>query len=556
MVKALTAAEQAWVDQTFESLTLEEKIGQTFSDHAGRLPIGEFTEDAVSEYLRLYPVGSFFLGGEIIRGAEGTAEQILQKIRLLQRSSRIPLLVSGDLEFGAGAAIRTLTAFPTMMALGAANSEELAYALGKYTALEGRACGFNWALAPSADILLNWLNPVVTTRCLGDDPQRVARLSSAVMRGMQEHQLVACAKHFPGDGVDFRDQHIVTSVNSLSEQEWLDSFGKVYSQLIQEGVWSIMTGHIALPWKEGVTARPVPATVSHKITTQLLRQDLGFAGVILTDALDMGGFIGWNSYENRLIDTFNSGSDVLLWPGIEYMQVMRKAIESGRVTEQRLDDSVRRILELKARTGLFRINQQGEDPEALSLHEGKLAPAMDAEAKAASAAIANRSITLVRNRDNLLPLDPDKVKKVLVVMLNRITDGRVYPDADRFVAKLEERGITVGIADTFEPLTTIRDMVRKEHWDAMIVIYLLPMHGLLNSVRPTGDSAKGIWALQQVENLKPIFVSLATPFLTQDIPFATTLVNAYSASLDTVDRVVRALYGEIPFDGKSPVHLN
>lgn len=188
-----------------------------------------------------------------------------------------------------------MTAFPPLLALAAADDEALAYEYGKYTALEGRAAGFTWALAPGMDLLLNWLNPVITTRCLGDNPERAAKLASAIIRGMQDHGLAACAKHFPGDGVDFRDQHIITTVNDLSEAEWLTTYGEVTSRVIAAGVLSVMTGHIALPWAEsaGRTEAPVPATVSAAVTNGLLRERLGFDGVVISDALDMGGFLSW-----------------------------------------------------------------------------------------------------------------------------------------------------------------------------------------------------------------------------------------------------------------------
>lgn len=252
MQRPLTREEQDWVERTFASMSLREKIGQTMQDHAGRLPFKGNDEQALTAYLKTYPVGSFFIGGEVIQKAAGKAEEYRDWAEQLQRISKYPLLFSGDLEFGAGSAVKSLTAFPPLLGLAAADDEALAYEYGKFTALEGRAAGFTWALAPGTDLLLNWMNPVITTRCLGDDAKRAARLAGAVMRGMQDHGLAACAKHFPGDGVDYRDQHIVTTINGLSEEEWFAAYGQVSQHMIDQGVLSYMTGHIALPWLEGV----------------------------------------------------------------------------------------------------------------------------------------------------------------------------------------------------------------------------------------------------------------------------------------------------------------
>ncbi|WP_151735552.1 glycoside hydrolase family 3 protein [Paenibacillus tengchongensis] len=551
----LSKEAQQWVEDTLASMSLREKIGQTMQDHAGRLPVGGRDEDGLKAYLEQYPVGSFFIGGEVIQRAAGKAGDYREWAELLQRLSRIPLLFSGDLEFGAGSAVRSLTDLPPLLALAAADDEQLAYEYGKFTAIEGRAAGFTWALAPGTDLLLNWMNPVITTRCLGDDPERAARLAAAVVRGMQEHGLAACAKHFPGDGVDCRDQHIVTTVNSLSEEEWLATYGQVTRSLIERGVWTIMTGHIALPWIEGPEeGRPVPATVSQRITTELLRTKLGFGGVVLSDALDMGGFLMWGDYERRIIDCFNAGTDVLLWPGVRYFGTMERALRDGSVTMERLDDSVRRVLRLKAGLGLQHLDEGGRDPQAALLSNDRLLPEQDAQARTLSRILAERCVTLVRNRGNLLPLDPQKTRRVLVIKLNKVTEGRRYDRMDRFIALLQARGITVDILDEFEPLNTVWKWEQAgARWDAAFAPFFMPLHGMMNTARPVGEAAKAVWAMQHAETIRPIGISFATPYLLRDIPFLDALINAYSLHEDTMEVLISALFGELPFRGLSPV---
>ncbi|WP_228745348.1 glycoside hydrolase family 3 protein [Paenibacillus sp. S150] len=556
MQRPLTKEDQDWVERTLASMSLREKIGQTMQDHAGRLPFRGTDEKALGAYLQKYPVGSFFIGGEVIQKAAGKAEDYRDWTELLQRISPNPLLFSGDLEFGAGSAVKSLTAFPPLLALAAADDEALAYEYGKFTALEGRAAGFTWALAPGTDLLLNWMNPVITTRCLGDDAKRAARLAAAVMRGMQDHGLAACAKHFPGDGVDYRDQHIVTTINSLSEEEWFATYGQVSQFMIDQGALSYMTGHIALPWMEGDMRRekPVPATVSERITTELLRKRMGFAGVVLSDALDMGGFLAWGDVGQRLVDCFNCGTDVLLWPGTEYFEVMEKAISEGAVSMERLEASVRRVLELKALLGVHRIDGQGRDPLAAPLINDKLPPPLDLEAKQLSRALAGRCITLVRNRGNVLPLNPETTRRVLVIMLNKVTEGRRYERMNLFVDHLLARGLQVDILDEFEPPGTLRKWEQSGiRWDAAFAPYFLPLHGMMNTARPVGEAAKAIWAMQHAETVKPIGISFATPYLLRDMPFLDTLVNAYSLHEETVELTVQALFGEMSFTGGSPV---
>lgn len=556
MQRPLTREEQDWVEYTLASMSLREKIGQTMQDHAGRLPFKGNDVAALGAYLQKYPVGSFFIGGEVIQKAAGKAEEYRDWTRQLQKLSKYPLLFSGDLEFGAGSAVKSLTAFPPLLALAAADDEALAYEYGKFTALEGRAAGFTWALAPGTDLLLNWMNPVITTRCLGDDAKRSARLAGAVMRGMQEHGLAACAKHFPGDGVDYRDQHIVTTINSLSEEEWFATYGQVSQQMIDQGVMSYMTGHIALPWMEGDVQgkTPVPATVSERITTELLRERMGFQGVVLSDALDMGGFLVWGDYAKRMVDCFNCGTDVLLWPGVEYFEVMEKAIAEGTVSMERLDASIRRILELKARLGLYGIDNEGYDPQAVPLLNDKLLPKPDMEARALSRTLAERCITLVRNRGELLPLNPQTTRRVLVILLNKVTEGRKYERMNVFVDLLRARGLEVDILDEFEPLNTLRKWeLSGVRWDATFAPFFLPLHGMMNTARPVGEAAKAIWAMQQAETIRPIGVSFATPYLLQDMPFLDALVNAYSLHEETVELTVKALFGEVPFQGVTPV---
>ncbi|GAT32629.1 beta-N-acetylhexosaminidase [Terrimicrobium sacchariphilum] len=536
---------QTWAEETLARLSLREKIGQTAQERINAST--RFLGMSLEEWFERYPVGSVFCGGEIISGCGDTAESSRAAIQTLQAASRLPLLVSGDLESGAGAAVKGLTRMPSALALGATNDTDLAYEYGRWTALEGRQIGFTWTFAPVVDLLRNWLNPVVSNRGLGVSPRHVGRMASAVIRGVQDHGMAACAKHFPGDGVDFRDQHLVTSINSLSEAEWRETYLRVFAEVIQSGVHTIMSGHIALPWLEPLAdgERPRPATVSHRVLG-FLRDELEFDGVIVSDALEMAGFTGWGRYEDRIIEAFNAGIDVMLWPQIEYFDVMERAVMDGRVTEARLDESVRRILRLKARLGLPGAPLPGATtggPIVLS-----------DEARQTARKVAESSITLVRNEENILPLDPAKVRRVLLHCAVGL-DEKSRDDLSTLVQDFRDRGVEVSLLQNGNCLDVISRERLGERWDAYIVVFSLQIHQLKNTVRPVGQIGEVMWTLQNAETVRPIVVSLGTPYLLQDMPFLKTLVNAYSPSTETQTALARTLWGEIPFSEFSPVDV-
>lgn len=552
-IKPVSDIRQRWVETTLSTLSLREKIGQTVQEICNDETC-QSREHAV-RYFEKNPVGSVFCGGEIIKGAGNSAELIRERLDLCQEVSRIPLLVAGDLEHGAGAAVRGLTSFPHNLALGAVNDESLAYALGKYTALEGRYAGFNWTFSPVVDLAQNWMNPIVNNRSIGDNPKRVVPLAQAIIRGLQDHSIAACAKHFPGDGVDFRDQHLVTSINYLSEEEWWTNHGRVFQSVIDDGVYSIMPGHIALPWFEPMVAgqkRPRPASASKKLLTELLRQRMGFTGVVVSDALIMAGYTGWADREKRLIESVNAGVDVMLWPGTDYFEILERALDDGRVSLQRLDESVRRILTLKARLGLADLQIDSRSVQ----NETSLPLQIRSEAEAASREIAQRSITLVRNREHLLPLDSKKVKRVLLHKAVPTDAGAdAFKHLDRFIDSLKARGLDVTVLQNGNCLDVSKLEESGQRWDAYLVFYSSQGHQIKNSIRPVGPMAEVIWTQQNVETVKPITISLATPFLLYDMPFLDTLVNAYSTSPYTMEALEAALFGESKFNDDTPVDV-
>jgi beta-N-acetylhexosaminidase len=356
-----------------------------------------------------------------------------EEITQLQERCSIPLVVASDLEAGAGHFVRGGVPFPEPLAVAAANDTQLAYTLGTAAAREGRYAGIHWTFAPVVDVNVNPDNPIANTRSFGDDPERVARLAEAVMRGMQEHGLAACAKHFPGDGVDDVDQHTVTSVNPLSRQEWHRISGLPFRSAIAAGVWSIMVGHIALPaWDNSQHAGGVyrPASISPTLVTELLRDELGFQGLIVTDDMNMGGVAGYAKRRERTVACMTAGCDMLLFPKLpdDYVTLL-EAVRSGALPEARLDDAVRRILALKAR---------------VNLHTGDLfGPAVTAQEQqvfaTASRQIATAAIVKVRDLHGTLPIRHLQAgSRVLTITL--ASDSQDVPEVDN---ALRERGYHV-----------------------------------------------------------------------------------------------------------------
>ena len=282
-------------DSSWKKLTIRQKIGQTMimlPDRPLELKLGG---GSLTAYFKKYPVGGYFMGWKLWTGIqpENKLEHIKKSCVEYQRNSELPLLFQEDYESGIN--IPGMTSFPNEMTLGAANSPTLAYAYGAAVSKECQSVGVKWVLHPVADLNMNPLNPIMNVRSIGDDPDQAIRLLSQQIRGLQDNGVAATIKHFPGDGVDSRDQHLLTSCNSLPFAVWKQKHGKVFQALIDSGVACIMPGHITLPsyQTEKINGFYPPATLSRELLTGLLKGEMGFKGVVVSDALTMGGFGGY-----------------------------------------------------------------------------------------------------------------------------------------------------------------------------------------------------------------------------------------------------------------------
>lgn len=514
-------------------MTLEEKILQTLVIRVNK------------DQFNPLKVGAAFFFGEIITEADEMGlEAARRTLSQYVDNADIPILITSDFENGCGSMLKGLTPLPYMSGLGATNSEEIAYNYGKATALEGRSVGANWSFSPVSDLLINNRNPLVNVRAISDDPDLACRLLRQVVRGMQDNGLAACAKHFPGDGMDYRDQHIVTTNNTLSYAEWQKYHGRVFAELIDEGVDSIMIGHITLPdYQKKVfeNGMKLPATLSDELVTNLLKKEMGFRGVAVTDALGMGGFNGWyKDARTSAIESFRAGNDMMLWPDSHYVEDMKEAVENGYVSMERLDDAVTRILEMKDKLGLF---DKDNHPITLSAEDR-------AFVKKTMEDTAENSVTLIRDKGHKFPLDPAKTKKIIVVPVCQ--HAPTYVQGENLCRALEEKGFEVLYKKDKAP-------TQEEADGADLILYAL----FSRSFRPQGfldflapESTKIARSLCSDVD-KTIVVSFGSPYFGQQyFERAETYVNAYSMVECSVRAFVRAAVGEIPFTKFSPFKLD
>lgn len=337
-----------WVYSTIESMTIEEKIGQLFVNMGAQR-----TEEYLTDVMDNYHIGA-------VRYNPGTAAEVWEQNYILQTKSRIPLLIAANTEAGGNGACTDGTYVGYEVKIGATNDPKWAYEMGRVSGVEASAIGCNWSFAPIVDIMRNWRNPIISNRAFSSDPDQVLDLALNYMKGIMESGILPAAKHFPGDGLDERDQHLSASVNHYSTEEWDATFGKVYQGLIDAGLPSLMVGHIMQPayqkhFNPTMTDDDLlPATLSSEILTDLLRGKMGFNGVVVSDASHMVGLTGAMSRKDLLPQAIAAGCDLFLFfndPDEDFAWMM-EGYRNGIITDERLTEALTRILGLKARLKL------------------------------------------------------------------------------------------------------------------------------------------------------------------------------------------------------------
>lgn len=532
-----------WVAQTLASLTLDEKLGQLL--HPNVRP--HWTAEDLKAHFPPVRVGGAFI-------FSGTGADFTRVSNMLQDGPGLPLVVSTDLESGAGRMITTgATNFPDLMSLAAANDEGLARLMGEATAVEARAYGVHWTFGPVVDVNVHPGNPITNTRGLGDDPEKISRLATALVESMQAHGLAATVKHFPGDGWDDRDQHLATSVNPLSPDEWERTSGLPYRRTFAAGCWTTMIGHIAMPSLDaGDPTDPAgapPAILSKKITTDFLRGPVGFDGLVISDAIEMNGSVSRvrSAYE-LIVKLVNAGNDQLLFCNAKRdFAILQKAVAAGDISLARVDEAVTRILELKEKLG-FAASPASARPAANP--EALLAPYKERFANAART-LARKALTPVRSITSV----PAKLKAGDRVLVMHLRSNPEY-NVDGIDALLKARGIEVVRRTEGDSPYEYRSMDFSQYAAVLVLWTVGPTWGT-GFIKPAGTWMRGPWFVRHEYPTCPmVHVSFGTPYLIHDVPWADTLVNAYSPDPLTQQAVVDWLFGELIAEGSSPVDLD
>lgn len=516
-----------WVNNTLNGLTEDEKIGQLF------FPIGFSTEKEYLNHLRSLGIGGLFF-------RPGVAEEVQQTYEYMQRTSKVPLLTAANLEDGGNGSSLEGTAFGNQMAVAATNQTSDAYTLGKIASSEGKAVGVNFGFSPVVDLDLNFRNPITNVRTYGSDVERVIKNAKEYIQAFHDNGIMTSIKHFPGDGVDERDQHLLTSINSLSVDNWKKTFGKVYQELIDFGSKAVMVGHIAFPAYSG---DEMPATLSPQLLQDLLRNELGFNGLTITDATPMVGFCSAMKRSEAVPYTIQAGCDMLLFNRVleEDIQYMKDGLSKGILTKERLDEAVTRILATKASLGLHQTINHGT-----AKFEDFREEQLD---------LADRSITLVKDTQNMLPLSVEKHKRVLLQLLGSFDSNERVLEKVR--AELEKRDFEITV---YEPEINFFDLgtVTSFSNDYDAVLYVANIQNASNQTvtRVHWHTLFGLgnnlpWFTKEVPTM---LLSFGNPYHLYDLPMVDTVINAYCNYDHFIEMAIKKVTGESSFKGVSPVN--
>ena len=537
-------------DTTWKSLTLREKIGQTIillAYHDAQ--VAQF--GSIKNMMDKYPIGGLFIPDweYLYKDPRDSVISNIKKSMLdYENASRLPLIITEDFERGVGSTYNEYTHMPVEMALGAANKPELAKRFGNSIAKESSTLGINWLLHPVVDLNMHPLQNLVIERSISDDASKAYPLLSAQIEGMKDAGVVATIKHFPGDGSTMKNQHFITSANNLTMEEWNNTYGTLFQNLINDGTACIMVGHIRFPAYQKKKLKGVypPATLSSELMTDLLKGKMKFNGVIMSDALNMGGVGGY--YKNQMetsIESFKAGVDLVLWPGLAYMDTVEARILRGEIPMSRLDDAVERIWGVREKYGLL----EKKDNILYSI-----SPEEEAEIKSTATDVANNAITLLAGEGEI-PLTPEKTKNIAIVNLSHIDRT---PEFKLTAELLNEKGFVV---DTLIHNPSFFEWGHNleffEKYDKIIVAFENRYFNPLGASMLKDKEALGLWTMGMIPQEKIIAISYSNPYYVNFyFDNASIRINAYSIDSFSQKAVVDALTGTIPFKGKTPVVLD
>lgn len=560
-----------WVKDTIANMSPEEKVGQLFF---------QLTASHDEEYLKEL-MEKYHLGGCRYNPAPGKAIQ--EQNRILQKYAKVPVFIACNTEAGGDGACADGTHIGAGVKIAATDKEEYAFALGKMANEQAAAIGCNMAFAPVADILYNWENTEIVTRAFGGDAERVATMSKAYLNGAHTIPGFACAaKHFPGNGQDFRDAHIANNVNYFDVEKWDETYGHVYRTLIENDLDAIMGGHIMLPsYAKAINPElkdedMMPATLSPEIMTGLLRDRLGFNGMVVTDASHMVAMTDRMKRSEMLPASINAGCDMFLFfnDPEEDFATMLGAYKTGIISEERMTEALTRILGLKAHLGLNKKGKEELVPQPETVEE----VLQREEYKAMQKSISEDCITLVKYKDkDVLPMTPDRYKRIMIVhikgaensmsaLMKMLGGGKGNP-AEALKEKLCAKGFDAFIYES--PLDVMKKQIEAgEKPD--LNIYFAGKNAIADFVsdmdlvitlcdvpngRPSFGMSKGGGEIPwYVFEVPVVVVGCGQPTMLADIPQARTYINTYDSKDTTLDALVEDLMnGEEAFKGTDPI---
>ena len=539
-----------WAQRTLARMTLREKVGQLMMPFVlgNFAPEGSETHDRIVNIIEEESVGGLIM-------SVGSPSEVAVKLNDLQNHSKYPLLVAADLETGAGfrfrgavhiptnIALGGATTFPSLMAFGATGDPRHAYQLGRITALEARAMGVHVPFAPVLDVNNNPDNPIINIRSFGEDPNAVADLGVAFVRGLQDYGAVATGKHFPGHGDTGTDSHLALPIIQVG-RERLDAIELVpFRAAIAAGIQGIMTAHIAVPAISGET---IPATVSHRVLTGLLRAEMGFDGIVFTDAMDMAAVARLFPRGEAAVRAVLAGADVILMPNDvkQAIDAIVLAIDEERLTEGRIDESVRRLLRLKEDLGLAE-----ERSVPLEMIPQVVGVPQHVEM---AREVAERSITLIRNERNLLPLLGTRRARVMSVsfrnpgdvLSGRYFDSRLRETYPRLVTRSVDEGTN---SEAYQDLLS-----RARRSDLVVVSVYSNYAGRVELPDATVEFVSEL-ARRRVTH---VVISFGNPYLISLLPDARVYLLAWSSAQVSQQAAADALFGDIAITGRSPTGMD
>lgn len=538
----LFSESNSWVESKLASMTLREKIAQMIITRSD----GFALDPNSAEFKRLTNlIVNEKIGGVIF--FKGNSVQQTELTNTLQSFSGTPLLISADYERGTGMRLNDGSIFPSNMALGATRNPELAYKMGFQIAKECRTIGVHQNYAPVADINNNSLNPIINVRSYGEDPQLVSSMSEEFIRGLQDGNVIATAKHFPGHGDTDIDSHNDLPVLNFSKER-LDNLELIpFKNAIQKGVKSVMIAHLSLPALEKESG--VPASLSRNIVENLLIDELKFKGLIVTDALNMAGVVNHFSTEEVALRCVNAGIDLILMPQGETVTIdaIEYAVNNGTVSPDRIETSARKILNAKNWLKL----DQYKDADVSSV------PSVvnSSEAQAISQQIADESLTLVKNKGDILPFSNPSEKSCLIISLN---NGNEKANSDYFLARFNDfnKFKSVSFYDLTGDITDSQEIINDSKEYDIIVVPIYAKVKIKTGTVGLPQSQTDLINSLVSEGKKVAVISFGNPYLIQGFPEVDSYICAYADAETSINSSINSIYGTIKFKGRLPVSIS